>query len=74
MAASELMTLTGLTVSVDALRVGWGLEARGFTMRPSGERLQVLPVERLTTADAAAIRRHRDELLVLALYEPPQVA
>ena len=74
MAASEPMTLTGLTVSIEALRVGWGLEARGFTMRPCGQRLQVLPPERLTVADAAAIRRYRDELFALARYEPPEVA
>ena len=77
MAASESAVMTlkgGLTVSVDALRIGWALEARGFTIRPCGERLQVLPPERLTAADAAAIRRHRDELLALALYGPPEVA
>jgi len=63
----------GLTVSVDALRLGWSLEDRGFHMRPVADKLEVQPHERLTREDAQQIRQHRDELLTLARYEPPEV-
>jgi len=67
MGASETVTLTpGLTVTLDALRLGWNLEARGFTLQPAPDgRLQVQPHQRLTPEDVTAIRAHRDELLVL---------
>jgi hypothetical protein len=59
----------GVSASLDALRVGWSLEARGFTLRPVGDKLQVQPHDRLQPEDVAAIRRHRDELLALARYD-----
>ena len=71
MAASEpYVTLRGGQVaSLAALRLGWDLEARGFSLRPLGDRLQVQPHTQLTPADVAAIRANRDELLRLVSYE-----
>ncbi len=75
MDASEWVTLRGgLTVSLDALRVGWGLEARGFRLEQVGDKLRVAPHTALTAADVAAIRANRDELLALAQYTPETVA
>ena len=70
MDVSEVVTLRGgLTVSLDALLLGWDLEDRGFTMRPIGDRLQVVPPERLTIGDAAAIRQYKADLLRLVQYD-----
>lgn len=73
---SERVTLRGgFVASLDALRLGWDLEARGFRLEPVGDRLRVSPYAALTPADITAIKAHRDELLRLALldYEAPQV-
>ena len=58
----------GVVVSLDALNVLWDLEARGFAFVVDGERLRVTPGSRLTSDDTAAIRQHRDELLLLVRY------
>jgi hypothetical protein len=67
--AIDLVTLTdGQAVSLQALQVGWTLEARGVSLRIDEDRLAVGPRELLTDADRAAIRAHRDELLALVRY------
>ena len=76
-ASSEraMVTLQGcLTVSLDALQLGWTLEDRGFRLRPVGDKLQVQPHQRLTADDVAAIKAHRDELLALVKYVAPPCA
>ncbi len=68
---SEAATVTltgGLTVSLTALRLGWGLEARGVTLRLDADGLAVGPSRLLTDADRDGIREHRAELLALATY------
>ena len=74
MASSELVVVLkgGVTASLDALRLGWDLETRGFILRPDGDRLQVSPPERLTREDAVAIRKWKAELINLARYEAPE--
>ncbi len=74
-ACSEMVTLKGgLTVSLDALRIGWSLEQRGFRLEPVGGRLRVAPHDALTPDDVVAIKAHRDELLALVQSEPrPEV-
>lgn len=73
--ATEMVLLSGgLSVSVDALKLGWDLEDRGFRMESVGDKLRVQPHEKLTPADVADIRRYRDELLAIARYEPPECA
>ena len=68
----ELVTLAGgLVESLAAFRLGWDLEARGFVLRPVGEKLQVRPHQQLTPEDVTAVRQHRDELLALVRYLPP---
>ena len=60
MAASDYVTLKGGEVaSLAALRIGWNLEDRGFTLRPLGDKLLVTPPEDLTADDVAAIKAHR---------------
>ncbi len=70
--APELVTLKGgLVVSVDALRMLWDLEDRGFDVKLGDGRLYkvlVGPFDRLTAADKAAIRTHRDALAELVRY------
>ncbi len=70
--APELVTLKGgLVVSVDALRVLWDLEDRGFDVKlGDGRRYKVLvaPSARLTAEDKAAIHMHRDALAELVRY------
>jgi hypothetical protein len=71
-ACSEVVTLNGgLRVTLDALRIGWDLENRGFRLTPEGTRLRVEPHGLLTPGDRVAIRTYRDELLMLATYEAP---
>jgi hypothetical protein len=66
---SESITLAGgLCVSLDALQLGWRLEARGVTLRLDGAELAVGPRRLLTDADRAEIRRHRAELVALVGY------
>ena len=76
--ASELVTLKGgLVVSVDALRMLWDLEGRGFDVKlGDGRRFKVLvgPFDRLTPADKAAIHTHRDALAELVGYVDQVVA
>lgn len=75
MAASEFVTLSGgFTVSLDALRLGWSLEDRGFRMDTVGDKLRVSPHQHLTADDVAAIRANRDELLTLVQHVPETVA
>jgi hypothetical protein len=59
----------GHVASIDALRLGWNLEARGFRLSPEGDRLRVAPFERLTAQDVTAIKANRDELLALVQYD-----
>jgi len=74
MACSEKVVLKGgVVASLDALRLGWDLENRGFRLEPYGDRLKVTPHTELTTQDVAAIKAHRDELLTLVKYEAPEV-
>lgn len=71
MADSELVHLRhGLTVTAPALRLLWHLENDGYSVRLQDTRLFVLPVDRLTPALCADIRRHRDELIKLVQYQP----
>ena len=76
--APEFVTLKGgVVVSVDALRMLWDLEDRGFGVKlGDGRRFKVLvaPVEGLTATDKAAILRHRDALAELVRYVDPVVA
>jgi TubC N-terminal docking domain len=58
----------GLSVSLDALRLGWRLEERGVTLRPDGDGLAVGPRGLLSDEDRGQIRTHRDELLALVRY------
>ncbi len=70
--APELVTLKGgRVVSVDALRVLWDLQDRGFAGKlGDGRRNKVLvgPSARLTPQDKAAIHTHRDALAELVRY------
>jgi hypothetical protein len=70
--ASDAATVTlvgGFTIGKDVLDLAWDLEDRGLDMRVlAGDVLQVLPVERLQSADAAAIRKHKAELVALSRY------
>ena len=76
--APELVTLKGgLVVSVDALRVLWDLEDRGFDVKlGDGQRYKVLvgPAARLTVEDKVAIHTHRDALVELVRYVDEVVA
>ena len=56
--APELVTLKGgLTVSVAALRVLWGLEDRHFDLQVDGDLLLVRPKSRLTPDDDQVLCR-----------------
>ena len=76
--ARELVTLkSGLVVSVEALRVLWDLEDRGFEVKlGDGRRFKVLvgPSNRLTSKDKAAIATHREALAELVRYVDEVVA
>ena len=71
-AASESTFVTlvdGFTVAMKVLELAWNLESRGLNMKElEGGVLEVLPVERLQPADAAAIRKHKAELIALCRY------
>jgi hypothetical protein len=58
----------GLAVTFAALRVLWSLEARRFSFWVVEDELYVKPRSRLTDADDAAIREHRDELVALVRF------
>jgi hypothetical protein len=61
--------LGGFTVAVDVLELAWDLENRGLSLKElDGGVLEVLPVERLQPADAAAIRKHKPALLAICRY------
>lgn len=68
--APELITLTdGFVVSLDALRLAWDLEGRGFHVRLAEDGgLIVSPRSRIEADDDAAIRRHKTELIALAKH------
>jgi hypothetical protein len=76
--APELLTLKGGTVvSVDALRVLWELEDRGFDVKlGDGHPYKVLvgPPSRLTASDKAAIHTLRDALAALVRYVDEVIA
>ena len=76
--APDLVTFKGgLVVSLDALRVLWDLEHRGFDVKlGDGRRYKVLvgPSDRLTPEDKAAIHMHRDALAELVRYVDRVVA
>ena len=63
----ETVTLkSGLSVSIETLRLAWDLEARGLDLSLSNDGgLIVRPKSRITTADDAAIRARRNELITL---------
>ena len=63
----------GLSVPLAALQVLWNLENRGFTLRVDDGALIVSPRSQLTPEDDQAIRRHRNPLIALVRYEPPEV-
>ena len=66
--ASEIVTLKGgLAVSVDALRVLWDLEDRGFELWLDAGVLCVRPAVS-DASDREAVRAHRDELAALVAY------
>jgi hypothetical protein len=58
----------GLQVPLNALRLLWGLEERGFNITEEDSMLGVSPRSKITAADDIAIRQHRDELLELVRY------
>lgn len=68
--APETITLQGgFVVTLDALRLVWDLEERGFHVRLAEDGgLLVGPRSRLTPADDRAIRQHRNDLLALVRY------
>lgn len=69
-AAPEMVTLrAGFVVALDALRLAWDLEQRGFHVRLADDGgLIVSPRSRIGTDDDAAIRQHKAELIALASY------
>jgi hypothetical protein len=73
-ASSEAVVVLkgGFVASLRALRLGWALEARGFTLSSEGTRLCVRPADQLTHEDILAIRATRDELLAIVQYLPPE--
>lgn len=58
----------GKAVSRHALQLFWALEHRRFALALDDGRLIVTPGSRLTARDDRAIRRHRDELVMLVQY------
>ena len=68
-ASTERVVLRGgLTVSVDALRLLWDLEERGFYMRLDGAIPCIRPSAKLTPSDREALHAHRDEVRALLAY------
>jgi len=59
----------GFVVSLDALRLCWNLEERGFHVRLADDGgLLISPRSRIGADDDAAIRRHKTELIALTRY------
>ena len=58
----------GTRVDLDALQLAWDLEGRGLHLRVNGDRLVIGPKAELSEADDAAIRQHRDALVMLVRY------
>lgn len=58
----------GLAVARGALQLLWDLEARAFLIELDGDGFYVSPCSRLTPADDAGLRRHRDDILALVRY------
>jgi hypothetical protein len=70
---ADVVTLTGgQAVPLAAVRLLWDLQDRGFTLCRVPKGLRVQPTERITAEDDAAIRRYRDELLLLVDCETIQ--
>ena len=66
MASTELVETVVLRtgpVALTALQLLWDLETREFTISVVEDTLRVSPRSRITPADDAAIRQHRDELI-----------
>jgi hypothetical protein len=61
----------GVPVEVEALRLAWSLEERGFTFELAGPDLRVRPGSALTEDDVALIRAHKSALLAIVAYEVP---
>lgn len=61
----------GLIVPLEALRLLWDLEDRGFSFTLEDDRIIVRPGSALTADDEAAIRRWRPDVLTLLSYTPP---
>ena len=62
----------GLAVPLEALRLAWALEARGFRLDPApNDQIWVQPGSALTAEDEAAIRRWRWHLRAILAYEAP---
>ncbi len=66
--SDALVLKGGAVVSIKALNIAWGLEARGAQLTADGDGLLVAPRELLTPEDRANIRAHRDQLLALVRY------
>jgi hypothetical protein len=64
----------GVPVEVEALRLAWNLEERGFRFEQVGADLCVRPGSALTEADVALIRAHKSALLAIVAYEVPHDA
>jgi hypothetical protein len=65
-AISEFVTLkSGLALPMNALRLAWNLEDRGFHLSIDGEYLVVEPSKCLTDADRVAIRYWKPQLMAM---------
>jgi hypothetical protein len=76
MPATETATVVltgGLSVPLAALQLLWRLENNGFTVRLDNGSLVVSPRSQLTADDDRVIRQHRDQLVALVRYEPPEI-
>ena len=58
----------GVPVEVEALRLAWALEERGFTFELAGPDLCVRPGSALTEDDVTLIRAHKPALMALVCY------
>jgi hypothetical protein len=68
-ALDTIMLKDGFIVSLEALRLAWNLEERGFRVRLADDGgLVVSPRSNITPSDDQDIRVHRDELIALARY------